>query len=144
MEKRFFSFLFRAKTKEDTREVRQCGNCDKLIGKLEKRYTYKEKIVCEPCYNLLQKYGDKKAADGDGVEKEEPVEKPTEKPREGPIENGIVGLGVILIIVGLIIGFTCVGWFFFVIGVLMLVLGLVIKGGKRFVKEIDEDSNNKK
>lgn len=140
MKKRFFSFLFRSKTKDDTREVRQCGNCDKLIGKLEKCYTYKEKIVCEPCYNLLQKYGGEKAADGDGVEKEKPVE----KSREGPIENGVMGLGLILIIVGLIIGFTCCGWFFFVIGVLMLVLGLVIKGGKSLTKEIDEDSNNKK
>ena len=140
MKKRFFSFLFRAKAKEDTREVIQCGNCDKVIGKLEKCYTYKEKIVCEPCYNLLQKYGDKKVPGGDGVKKEEPVE----KHREGPIENGIIGLGAILIIVGLIIGFTCVGWFFFAIGAVMVLSGLVTKGLKSFAKELDEDSNNKK
>ena len=131
MGKRFLSSLFRSQTKDDAREVRQCGNCDKLIGRLEKRYTYKEKVVCEPCYNMLQKYGDKEAAGGNGVEEKEPT------------ENGIMGLGVLLIIVCLFIGFTCFGWFLFVIGVLMLVLGLVIKGGKSFAKEIDEDSNNK-
>lgn len=123
-----FSSLFRSKAKERAGEVRQCGNCDKLLGKLEKRYNYKEKIVCEPCYNLLQRTAPDKA---DNETKDEK-------------EGTTLGLGILLVIGGIFLftlDFVCFSWVVIIVGIVLALAGLVKKGWKSWVKEMDENSN---
>jgi hypothetical protein len=120
-----FSSLFRSKAKEKTGEVRQCGNCDKLLGKLEKRYTYKEKIVCEPCYNLLQRTAPDEADD---------------ETKDGK-ENTTLGLGILLVIGGIVLhlfGLVCFSWVVIIVGIVLALAGLVIKGWKSFSKEMND------
>ena len=113
------------KEKEKTGEVRQCENCDKLLGKLEKRYTYKEKIVCEPCYNLLQRTAP------DEIDNETKDEK----------ENATLGWGFLLVIGGIILylfDLGCLSWIVIIVGIVLILAGLVIKGWKSFGKEMND------